>query len=66
MTDDAQHHPRLLDAEEAAWYLNTSQRWVRNAWATRELAGVKIGRSVRFTVRDLDDYIESRKVAARR
>ena len=64
-TDTARtSHPRLLDAQEAAWYLNTTPRWVHGAWASRQLPAVKVGRQVRFRVEDLDDFIEAQRVEA--
>jgi len=55
---------RLLDMDEAAWYLKQSPRWVRTKWSTRELTGIKVGRAVRFRVSDLDAYIETHRVEA--
>jgi excisionase family DNA binding protein len=48
---------RLLDIEEAAWYLNQTPRWVRGRWSAKELPGVKLGKSVRFRLEDLDRYV---------
>jgi excisionase family DNA binding protein len=55
---------RLLDADEAAWYLNTSTRWVRSAWSARKLPAVKVGRCVRFRVEDLDAFVAAQRVPA--
>lgn len=55
---------RLLDAEEAAWYLHMSPSWVLSAWAARQLPAVKVGRAVRFRIEDLDDFIEAARYDA--
>jgi excisionase family DNA binding protein len=56
----------LLDWQVAAEYLGTSPRHLQRLWAERRIAGCKIGRKVRFTQRDLDDYIERNRVEALR
>ncbi len=56
-------HAGLLDEQEAANYLSTSPRHVRELWSRRELAGVKVGRLVRFRVEDIDAYIAGHRVA---
>ncbi len=52
----------LLDYEAAAHYLCTSPRHVRELWAKRHLAAVKVGRRVRFTQSDLDAFIATNRV----
>lgn len=54
----------LLDLEEAAAYLGTSTRHIRQLWAERRLTAVKVGRLVRFDPRDLDSYIETHRIEA--
>jgi excisionase family DNA binding protein len=61
---DKSTHARLLDLEEAAWYMNTTERWIRDRYSRRELPAVKLGRAVRFRVEDLDRFIESNVVEA--
>lgn len=56
----------LLDPAEAAGYLAVDVRRVRQLWQTRKLAGIKVGRAVRFTVADLDAYIARQRVEAAR
>jgi excisionase family DNA binding protein len=56
--------PRLLKLADAAEYLGTTPRHIRELQYRRELPFVKIGRSVRFDLRDLDLYIEMRKTPA--
>jgi excisionase family DNA binding protein len=52
----------LLDYEEAARYLRTTPRHVRELWAKRYLAAIKVGRCVRFSKKDLDAFIAARRV----
>lgn len=56
----------LLDYEAAARYLCTTPRHVRELWAKRYLAAIKVGRHVRFTKADLDAFINARRVDALR
>jgi excisionase family DNA binding protein len=56
----------LLDYEEAAAYLCTTPRHVRELWARRQLAAIKVGRCVRFTKGDLDAFIAANRVSAAR
>jgi excisionase family DNA binding protein len=58
-------HPRLLDTEEAAWYLNQTPRWVREKAVRRQIPAVKLGRAVRFRVEDLDAFIAGNVVPSR-
>jgi excisionase family DNA binding protein len=52
----------LLDYEAAARYLGTTPRHVRELWAKRYVAAVKVGRRVRFRVIDLDAFIAAHRV----
>lgn len=56
----------LLDYEAAAGYLCTTPRHVRELWAKRQLAAIKVGRCVRFSKSDLEAFITSRRVNAMR
>jgi excisionase family DNA binding protein len=56
----------LLDYESAARFLGVSPRLVRELWQRRELTGVKVGRRVRFTQADLNDYVTRHRVEAMR
>ena len=62
----SEHDPNsggaLLDYEEAAQYLCTTPRHVRELWAKRLVAAVKVGRRVRFTQADLDSFIATNRV----
>lgn len=54
----------LLTPEQAAEWLQTTPRHVRELWQRRELGGVKVGRLVRFREADLLAYIERQRVVA--
>jgi excisionase family DNA binding protein len=54
----------LMDYAEAARYLCTTPRHIRELWAKRSLAAIKVGRHVRFGRADLDTFIISRRVEA--
>ena len=58
--------PALLDYEGAARYLCTTPRHVRELWAKRYLAAIKVGRCVRFARADLDAFIAANRVEALR
>ena len=46
----------LLTRKQAAVYLNVSERWMRRA-RTHHIPFIKMGKSVYFTILDLDEYI---------
>jgi excisionase family DNA binding protein len=52
----------LLSVEAAAEYLGASPRFVRRLVAERRVPYVKVGRLVRLTAEDLDDYIAAARV----
>lgn len=54
------------DWTTAAEYLGTTPRHVMRLWSERKLAGHKIGRFVRFSQRDLDEYAEKHRLEALR
>ena len=56
----------LLDYEGAARYLCTTPRHVRELWAKRYLAAIKVGRCVRFARTDLDAFIAANRVESLR
>ncbi len=59
--------PRLdYDKAGAAEYLGTSVRHIERLWAERKLAGHKVGRFVRFSQRDLDEYAARHRLEALR
>jgi excisionase family DNA binding protein len=55
-------HEGLMDYDEAARYLCTTPRHIRELWAKRCLAAIKVGRHVRFSRTDLDNFIAARRV----
>lgn len=61
---EASHPARLLKLPEAAAMLSMGKRTVQERVAARELPVVKIGKSVRFDVRDLEAFIERHKLKA--
>ena len=52
----------LLSVEAAAEYLSTSPRFIRRLVAERRVPYVKVGRLVRLTPEDLDDFIAAGRV----
>jgi excisionase family DNA binding protein len=54
---------RLLSVKNTASYLGISPQTIYNALTTRKfpIQPLRLGRSVRFDVRDLDTYIEGLK-----
>jgi excisionase family DNA binding protein len=64
--DDGTESDGLLDYEAAAAYLCTTPRHIRELWAKRQLAAIKVGRCVRFTKEDLDAFIAANRVGAAR
>lgn len=53
---------RLLNVREAARYLGTTAKTLYTMVWRREIVFVKLGRSVRFDLRDLEQMIEHAKV----
>jgi len=56
---------RLMSVKEAALYLATTPATLYTRIWRREVPFIKLGRSVRFDVRDLDELIEQSKVKPR-
>lgn len=52
---------RLLSREEAARYLAISERHLWAITASGDLPCIKVGRSVRYAIDDLNGYIDSRR-----
>jgi excisionase family DNA binding protein len=55
---------RLLNVKEAARFLGTTDKTLYSKIWRREIPFVKIGRSVRFDVKDLEALIERSRVRA--
>jgi excisionase family DNA binding protein len=60
--DKSWEQVRLLNVREAAKFLGTTPGSLYSMVWRREVPFVKIGRSLRFDVRDLDALIEASKV----
>ena len=52
---------RLLTSKEAARYLGISERHLWAITASGDLPCIKVGRSVRYAIDDLNGYIDSRR-----
>jgi excisionase family DNA binding protein len=63
---ERRHPGSLLDFNGAAEFLAVTPRHVRRLWQERRIAGVKVGRAVRFTEADLLAYVERQRVEAAR
>jgi len=63
--DRGEHEPRLLTVKQAARFLATTPKTLYAMVWRREVVFVKIGRSVRFDLKDLEQMIERAKVKPR-
>lgn len=67
MTTERPAPPKLLlTSKEASTALGISPRKLWELTAGRQIASVRIGRSVRYDVRDLEAYIDDNKKSVRR
>ena len=55
---------QYLTVAEAAVFLNTSERFVRRLVAERRVAFHHVGRHVRFSVSDLEAFVQAGRVEA--
>ena len=55
----------LLDIEQAAGFLFTSERHVRHLISKREITVTRIGNKVRFRISDLNTYVITRTTPAK-
>lgn len=62
---ESENSKTLYLAKDAARLLGISERQIHNLTARRELACVRIGRSVRFTREAIDAFVASRTIAAK-
>ncbi len=60
-TQTVKDEPRLKNYRTAAAYLSLSEREVWRMGKEGNIPTIRIGRSVRFDVRDLDEWIEKQK-----
>lgn len=58
----AREEVRLLTIRQAAAYLGTTEKTLYTRVWRREIVFVKVGRSLRFDLRDLEQMIEDSKV----
>jgi excisionase family DNA binding protein len=65
-SDRERVHEGLMDYAEAARYLCTTPRHIRELWAKGCLAAIKVGRHVWFSRTDLDAFIAGQRVEALR
>lgn len=54
----------LLDINEAADRLGTTERHMRALIADRKIAYIKVGRLIRFDPKSLDEWIEAQTIMA--
>jgi excisionase family DNA binding protein len=52
----------LLDVDGAAEWLCVDERFVRRLVAERRVSYHKVGRYLRFDVRDLDDFLDACRI----
>lgn len=64
MPRDAAVAAVLLNVPDAATYLGTNERHVRNLVYRRQIPYVKVGALVRFRLADLDAWIQANTVPA--
>jgi len=55
---------KLLNASQASEYLGLSEGTVRQWASMKKISSVKLGKALRFDIKDLDDLIESSKKSA--
>ena len=58
---EAKKTQRLLNYRDASQYLGISERSMWDLGKNQEIQMIRIGSSVRFDLRDLDEWIESKK-----
>jgi len=56
----------LLDDHAAAQYLGTTPSHVRRLFVERRLAGIRVGRFIRFARDDLEIFVAKQRIPARR
>lgn len=50
--------PRVIGVKEAATYLSCSVRFIRRLVAERRIRHYKVGKFLRFDLKDLDNFLE--------
>lgn len=64
--DIKSHEPMLLTAKQAAVVLSISPRKLWSLTSGNEVPHIRIGRSVRYSVIDLEDWISEQRCTASR
>ena len=59
MAQNVENPDPLLNLQEAAEYLNTTQRWMRRSVGERRIRFTRLGRRLAFRRSWLDHYVES-------
>jgi excisionase family DNA binding protein len=65
VTEELNELQLWLTIDQAAQYLNTTVRHIRELVYRREISFSRAGRLLRFDRRDLDEYMSSRRVPRR-
>jgi len=63
--ESSRDNVRLLNVREAARYLGTTAKTLYTMAWRRDIVFVKMGRSLRFDIRDLEQMVENAKVRPR-
>ena len=63
MNHQTEIQPKLLTPRQTASYLNISERKLWNLTNEKSIPCIRIGRAVRYSVPDLDSWIESQRTA---
>lgn len=56
--------PRVIGVDDAAAYLSVPVRFIRRLVAEKRIRYYKVGKYVRFEIRDLDAFIEENLMEA--
>ena len=56
--------PRVIGVEDAASYMSVPERFIRRLVAEKRIRYYKVGKYVRFELRDLDTFIEANLMEA--
>lgn len=60
-------HRTLMDISHASRYLNCSERYLRRLVQERRVPFIRLGgRKIRFSLHDLDSWVDAQRVPARR
>jgi len=59
--DEPAKNSRLIKPKDAAGYLAISERKLWSMAKTGAIPAVRLGRSVRYDIRDIDDFIQRAK-----